>query len=151
MQVATTRFSTLAIEDQDTVLFPAGLPGLEDCRQWVLLVEPEGDARDANPVAWLQSTQYPEVALPLVSPRRFVPDYFLTAGREQLERLGLQTWQEADVLAVISRGEQGLILNLKAPLVFNRQRRLGSQVINTADWPISYSLAMEPMEVRRSA
>ena len=79
MQLATSRFGTLDIESHDILLFPTGIVAFEDCRNWVLL----GDA-DSPHVAWLQSASRPEVALAVVSPRKFVPDYQVHVTKSQI-------------------------------------------------------------------
>ncbi len=76
MQVQTTRFGTVEMRAEDVLLFPNGLLGMEDCRQWVLLADAQNDA-----LGWLQSLTRAEVALAVVSPRRYVPDYQLRVSR----------------------------------------------------------------------
>ena len=70
MNVETTRFGRLEVDSDDLLVFPAGLFGLESCRHWVLLADAQNDA-----LGWLQCTSRPDVAVAVVTPRRFVPDY----------------------------------------------------------------------------
>ena len=70
MRVNTTRFGRLEIQADDVLLFPNGVLGLEDCRHWVLLADAENEA-----LGWLQSISRPEIAMAVVSPRRFVPGW----------------------------------------------------------------------------
>src|SRR3977135_2307667 len=70
MRINTTRFGRLDIDPHERLLFPLGILGLEDCCEWVLLADAENDA-----LGWLQSTARREIALAVVSPRRFVPGY----------------------------------------------------------------------------
>ncbi|MCR4414731.1 MAG: flagellar assembly protein FliW, partial [Thermoguttaceae bacterium] len=65
MEVHSTRFGRIEFAADDILCFPEGLPGLTDCREWVLLADPEDDA-----VVWMQSISRPEIALAAVSPRR---------------------------------------------------------------------------------
>ena len=58
MNISTTRFGNLMIDDADVLTFVDGLIGMEDCRRWVLL----GDAENSA-LAWLQSVDRAEVAL----------------------------------------------------------------------------------------
>ena len=146
MDIATTRFGLLAIAPQETLRFPAGLPGLEECRHWVLLVEP-----GRPQVAWLQSIDRPEIALAVVDPRDYVPHYDVRVSRQQLLPLSLMEAADVQVLAVVSRDEHGLTLNLKAPLVINYQLGTGHQLVNNADWPVSYPLEGETTLLRKTA
>ena len=58
--------------------------GLEECREWVLLRQGDGE----EPM-WLQSVERPELALAVVRPRRFVPDYRVRLPRSELVLVGL--------------------------------------------------------------
>ena len=140
MQIHTTRFGMLEASSDDVLTFPAGLPGLEDCRRWVLLAD-----RDDQRLAWLQSLNRPDVALAVVNPRRFVPDYQLRLSRGDLAPLGLDGVEDAVVLAVVggqydAAGRFAATLNLKAPLVVNPRRRTGRQVVCYGDSPLRYVL-----------
>src|SRR6185503_19393487 len=97
MKITTTRFGSLAIEDADVLTFVDGLIGMEDCRRWVLLADAENSA-----LGWLQSLDRPEVALGVVSPRRFVPDYKVRVARRDLAPIGLEKPNDAQVLVIIS-------------------------------------------------
>jgi flagellar assembly factor FliW len=146
MQLATTRFGVLQVESQDLLTFSTGILGMERCRRWALLADAANDA-----VGWLQSVECPEVALAVVSPRRFVPHWQLRVGRVELAPLELQSTADAQVLAIVGSNEQGMTLNLKAPLVINVERRLGRQVISSADDPVQYPLLPQPLPLRKSA
>ena len=131
MEVHTTRFGRIHYSADDLLSFPEGLPGLTECREWVLLADPENDA-----VAWLQSVARPETALAVVSPRRFLPNYQLRVCRRELEPLGLDRLEANCVVAIVSPGPQGLTMNLQAPLVIDGQRRVGRQVIANGPAPM---------------
>jgi flagellar assembly factor FliW len=138
MVVRTTRFGTLRVHRDDTITFPLGLYGLEDCGEWALLV----DSHDAT-LGWLQSINRAEVALAVVSPRRFVSDYQIRASQTDLSCLNLADTDSAQVLVIVSKDEVGLSLNLKAPLVVNLDRRRGVQLVNSLDQPLQYRVSGE--------
>jgi flagellar assembly factor FliW len=146
MKITTTRFGTVVFEPEDLIRFPEGLLGLEACRQWVFLADGENDA-----LAWMQSIDRPEVALAVVSPRRFVPSYRIRVARHELEPLGFESVQSAEVLIVVGKSERSVTLNLKAPLVINLDRRLGRQVIANGDLPIQYELGDQLPALKKSA
>ncbi len=176
MEIKTTRFGPVQIEPDDVIRFPAGVLGLESCRDWVLL----GDARN-DALAWLQSVDQAEVALAVVSPRRFVADYQLRVTRRELAPLLLgdvidpcivndqgrspvsrrnpldsridhaKINKSAQVLVIASRAGHSISLNLKAPLVINIQRRLGRQVIGAGELPVRYKLGSTQPTLKKSA
>ena len=146
MQIQTTRFGFLEVEADAILTFPTGLLGLENCRHWVLLADAHNEA-----LGWLQSTSRPDIALAVVSPRRFVPYYQLRVARSELTPLALRDIKEAEVLAIVGRHEQAMTLNLKAPLVLNLEQRLGRQVVSSGDQPVQYLLEFERVPLRKSA
>ena len=146
MEINTSRFGPLRVESEDVLHFPAGLLGMEECQKWVLL----GDVQ--NPaVAWLQSVERPKLALAVVSPRRFVPDYRMRVARAELAPLEADDLQGVQALVVVGRSERGITLNLKAPLLVHPGRRLGRQVVTNGDLPIRYELNNGPLAWKKTA
>jgi flagellar assembly factor FliW len=145
MQISTTRFGTLSIDDADIISFPQGLIGMESCRRWMLLA----DARTPA-LGWLQCVDRPDVALAVVSPQRFVSTYQVRVSRRDVEPLGVRSADEAQVLAIVSDVKGRLALNLKAPLVIHLETRLGRQVIAKDDHPVQHIVG-SVLSLRRSA
>ncbi|HBB73472.1 MAG TPA: hypothetical protein DC048_03370, partial [Planctomycetaceae bacterium] len=96
MRITTTRFGRIDVTSGDVLHFPSGLPGLEDCRSWALLADSTNDA-----LGWLQSTTRGDVALAVVSPRRFVPDYQVRIPRSELSPLAIGDMRQAQVVVVV--------------------------------------------------
>lgn len=147
MHIDTSRFGAVQIEADDILLFPHGLIAFEDCRHWVLLSDAENES-----LGWLQCVSRPDVALPVISPRRFVPGYQLRIARSQLSPLELTQFDQAFLLTIVSQEERSLTVNLKAPIVVNLDRRLGRQVIATDEQPVAHLIGqrLRPL-LRKSA
>ena len=146
MDVPTSRFGNLCVSPQDMLTFRQGLIGYRELERWCLLADAE------NPtLGWLQSIDSPQVALGVVSPRRFVPQYQLRASRQDLQPLELAASRDAQVVVIVSRRPEGLSLNLQAPLVVNVENRQGCQVIARDPQPIQFLLPVERAELRRTA
>ena len=146
MRINTTRFGLIDVAAGDVIRFPSGLPGLEDCREWALLADAANDA-----VGWLQSTTRGEVALAVVSPRRFVPDYRVRIPRSELQPLALADVRDAQIVAVVGKTGTTLTLNLKAPIVINVATRTGRQVVASGDLPLRHELVPGRPPLKRSA
>jgi flagellar assembly factor FliW len=146
MQITTTRFGVVDIDPEDVLLFSNGLFAFESQRHWVLLADTDNDA-----VAWLQSLSDPAVALPLISPRRFVPSYQVRITRNQLTPLELAALDKAFVLTVVTRNHGRLTVNLKAPIIINLDRRVGRQVVVSDDQPLQLELPATTPALRKSA
>jgi flagellar assembly factor FliW len=146
MEIHSSRFGPIEVGPDDVIHFPEGLAGLGDCRHWVLLADAQNDA-----VAWMQSVDRPEVALAVVSPRRFVPGFRMHVARRELEPLQLEQIQAARVLAIVGKTDRSATLNLKAPLVINLDLRLGRQVITNGQLPLQYELGAALPTLKMSA
>jgi flagellar assembly factor FliW len=146
MEIHTTRFGPVDIHPNDVILFPSGILGLDDCQHWVLLADAQNEA-----LGWLQSTTHGDVALAVVSPKRFVPDHHVRVAPQELAPLALGGAEDTCVLAIVGRNDQSVTLNLKAPLVINLRRRLGRQVIDNADQPLQYEVTRQEEPRRKIA
>ena len=146
MELDTCRFGNVEITSADLLVFPNGILGLERCREWVLLADANNDS-----LGWLQSTERADVALAVVSPRRFVPNYQIRVPRRELSGLKMESLESAQVLVIVGKNENGCTLNLKAPLVFNLQQQLGAQVVAKDDHPLQYELQSPAAPLKKSA
>lgn len=146
MQITTTRFGRISIESDDVIEFPAGLFGLEDCRQWILLADAGSDC-----VGWMQSTTRPEIAFAVVSPRRFLPDYQVRIASHELAPLGLERLSDAKVLVIVGKNADGMTINLKAPLIISLPAKLGRQIVTNGDQPLQYLITENSTQMRKTA
>jgi len=145
MEVTTSRFGKLQAPPSDILLFEQGLIGLRTCRRWIVLADAQNPA-----LGWLQCIDDPDVALAVVSPRRFVPDYQLRVARQDLAPLGLASDRDAQIVVIVGRRPEGLCLNLRAPLVINVEGRRGRQVVAKDSLPIRLMLPRDE-ELRMTA
>ena len=146
MRIDTSRFGSIDIEPDDILLFPIGLIGLEHCRHWILLSDADNEY-----VGWLQSISAPDIALAVVSPRCYVPNYKVRIVKGDLISLQLTDTDNTFVLVVVGKEEETLTINLRAPILINLDRRLGKQVVTKDDQPLKHIIAALPGTLRRSA
>ena len=146
MRINTSRVGRIDVAAGDVLRFPSGLPGLEDCREWALLADAANDA-----LGWLQSTTRGDVALAVVSPRRFVPDYQVRIPRSELTPLDVADIRQAQVVVVVGTNGTSLTLNLKAPIVINLEARTGRQVVASGELPLQYELTSVRPPLKKSA
>lgn len=146
MEIRNPRFGTTDVDPADVLHFPEGIVGFADCRRWVLLADAENDA-----LAWMQSLDRPELALAVVSPRRFIPGFRMRVCRQELEPLQLEDIGLACVLVIVGKTDRATTLNLKAPIVINLPRRLGRQVLTNGQLPLQYELRGASKTLRMSA
>jgi flagellar assembly factor FliW len=137
MQIQSSRFGKIEVNHSDMLLMPHGLIGFETCRHWVLL-----SSQDNEDVAWLQSVALANVAVPVVSPRRFAPNYQAHVQRRDMELLHLHNDDKLYVLSIVSKSGATLTANLKSPILLNASRQIALQVVVTDDQPLAVPLRL---------
>ncbi|QDV23684.1 flagellar assembly protein FliW [Aureliella helgolandensis] len=137
MLVQTSRFGNVEASHEDILIFPQGLIGFESSRQWLILPDPENQE-----VAWLQSVAQTQVALPLVSPRKFATDYKVNIGKRQLAPLKLRNTDRVFIFNVVSKSGKTLTANLRSPIVINLTARLACQVITSDALPLALPISL---------
>lgn len=126
-----TKYLGEVVYGDDAVIdFPAGIPGFDLERRFILLAAP-----DLKPIVFMQSAATPELcftALPVFS---VMPGYQLSVSADDMALLGLPPGNQPVVgkhvacLAILHFGEQATTANLRAPVVVNLEARRGVQAI----------------------
>lgn len=143
MLLETARFGRLEYEARDLLLFTAGLIGFEQLHAWVLLRE--------DSLSWLQAVEDPRIALPLVSPFPYVPDYCLQLPASECQPLQLTSDDNAVVLVVVGQNQNRWTLNLRAPLILRPELRLGRQVVTVNEHSLQHALPLRSGSIRKCA
>ena len=120
-------------EDQ-VIHFPAGLPGFEAARKFIIMSVPEH-----QPFHWMESVDGQGIRFAIINPLAFRPDYQPKLKKEELASLNIKDPKEL-LLYVIVTLKQPLndsTANLAGPLFINIRERVGKQIIIEND---DYSL-----------
>jgi len=136
-KIETANFGNLDYDEAMTIEFPAGLPGYPDDRQFVLLDMEETD----DTFFWLQSVDDGEVCFPLMDVYKALPDYDPHVNPEELTELGEMGSDSLEIynIAVIPSDLSQTRVNLRAPVIFNRDTRKAKQVIcANEDYAVRY-------------
>ena len=80
-----------------------------------------------------------------------VADYQLRVDGKDLQSLQLDSLRDAQVIVVVSRQEERLTVNLRAPLLINVENRRGCQVVAKDAYPVRYPLSSCTLPLRRTA
>ncbi len=146
MMVKTSRFGQVESKQEEVIIFPQGLIGFEASRQWLIVPDPEN-----SDVAWLQSISQPQVALPVISPRKFAPGYKVNVPTRQLAPLKLRSPDQIYILNVVSKSGKTLTINLRSPIIVNLTQRLACQVITTDPLPLALPITLSGKPALRMA
>ena len=130
MQVNTTRFGVIEIEERELINFPWGIPGFEELKSYVLLQYKNG------PFQWLQSVEEPSVAFVVCPPDFIGMEYSVPESKKNVIKLHKQ--EDLVVLNIVSfnrdaEGKGGMRFHVKSPLLFNVEARVGYQWTMEAD------------------
>lgn len=133
MEIETTQFGRIEVKDEEIITFPLGIIGFEGIRRYVLL-----DHRPDSVFRFLQAVDEPDLAFILIDPRPFFPQYRLALTREELAEIEPNESDEIEVYGIVTLpgAVEKATVNLKAPVLINRARRLGMQwVLEEEDYP----------------
>jgi len=125
MEIVTKTYGKLEINEKQQVHFPKGLLGFDEYTDFAIIDSAQ------PPFFHLQSLQDPELSFIILSPDIFRPDFTLDIGSEELEDLLWEEEEELLVMAIVTIPRDGkpMTANLQGPLVMNRNKRIGKQVI----------------------
>jgi flagellar assembly factor FliW len=131
-----TAFGTFDVSPDEIISFPAGLPGFEECRRFVVL-----SSRELDPFKCLQSVEGPSASFLAVDPRRVFPGYRCVLSDVDRARLGESGEESLVWLAVVSVLDDQTLVNLRAPVVVNPARMLGYQLMpSNSLYPLRFEL-----------
>ena len=126
--------SGVAWSEDQVIQFPAGLPGFETARRFIIMSVPEH-----QPFHWMESVDGQGIRFAIINPLAFRPDYQPKIKKEELATLRIIDPKEL-LLYVIVTLKQPLsesTANLMGPLFINIRERVGRQIIIEND---AYSL-----------
>ena len=121
-----TRYGKQVVTKASLLNFPDGLPGFEDLRQYKLFHE-EGKST----VYYLQSTEDPDIRLPVVTPESCKVDFRIDLSDEEVEKLQIESADDLVVVVTVSDNRDepasGITANFMAPIIINTHSRIGIQ------------------------
>lgn len=129
MKIVTRKFGEIEIDEQKTLVMPEGLPGFPGFERFVLLEDPK-----AAPFCWLQSAEDPNLALVIMSPFVFKPDYQIDLNGFIASR-GWKGIKAEDLLiyVVINISEEAedkkITANLMGPIIINSKNNEAIQIV----------------------
>lgn len=123
-------FKNLVYSSNDILNFPSGIPGFEKNTQFVIVSIPE-----YAPFEWLVCIDGSQLRFAIINPLLFTPDYAPKIIKEQIEDLTIEKPEDLLLYAIVTIRENPLesTANLTGPLIINRAKKLGKQIITDDD------------------
>lgn len=120
------------------IKLPMGLLGFEQIKDYLLIINPAEE-----PLRWFQVKDNPSLAFVVVDPFLAAPDYQPDIPQADVEFLGLSSPNEAALFNIVTLHNDGrATINLKGPIVINRNTGFGKQVViaNAAEYSVRHPL-----------
>jgi len=127
LQIETSRFGTITVEEDQIFRLPEGIIGFPEWTRYLLV-----NHREGSPYLWLQSVENQDLAFVLMDPLDLVADYDIDLSPEDSDLLQLDQPVEIKALVVVNISRQQppeITANLLAPVVINSGKKIAKQVI----------------------
>lgn len=130
MKIKTKAFGEIEVSEKQRLHFKDGIFGFEDIQNFVLL-----DGESGSPFYWLQSEEMSEIAFLVIDPKMIVADYKLEIDKEDIRDLEIEKDEDILLFTIITIYDdpEKSTANLLGPLVINRIKHIGKQVISLND------------------
>jgi flagellar assembly factor FliW len=143
MDIETTRFGRITVDDERVISIPRGLLGFPDYTRYALI-----QTGEENYFFWLQCVEQPNLAFVVADPSIFFKDYEVPLRDENLQELQLEDLKESQVFVICNKVGEWLTGNLLGPIVVNAQTRVAQQAVLTdKKWTTRQPLMKLPTEV----
>lgn len=131
MLLKTTHFGEIDIKDKDIIEFNEGIVGFEDIHRYGIIKNQDSD----SPFSWLQAIEKPELAFAVIDPFAIKRDYDFVLNDEYVKALEIEDPSQVNVFAIVVVPEdlKKISMNLKAPVIVNKNNRKAAQVILDTD------------------
>ena len=128
MKVITKHFGEVEIDESKIVNFENGIYGFEDQKRFIMFYE---DEKSKNGICWMQSLDDVDLALPVINPVFWFPEYSPEVADEQILKIGDLKEDDLQLFSVVVVGEkiESMTTNLKAPVLVNMLTKKGIQTI----------------------
>ena len=126
MDIQSTRFGTMAVDDDRVIHFPNGLLGFPEHKRFALV-----QTGEENYFFWLQSVDEPNLAFVVTDPTIFFKEYQVPLREETWQDLQLADEGDVQCFVICNKVGEWLTGNLLGPLVVNAGNRLAQQIVLT--------------------
>ena len=110
VMIDSEHLGSVEVDEASVIELPAGILGFPEQRRYAVVA-----ADDSGLYSWLQSLDQPQLAFLAVVPSPFFPDYEPVISDEDCATIGLTDPADAQVLCLVTVGEDAVTANLLGP------------------------------------
>jgi flagellar assembly factor FliW len=130
MKIKTKYFGEIEIPESETILFPFGIYGFEECNRFVLLHDEEDDS---GVFMYLQSAEEEILCFIVMEPEIIAPNYSPKLPDDILRKIGADENDKDGiryiVMSIIREDISKSTVNLLGPIVINTEKKIAMQVV----------------------
>ncbi len=135
MKILTRDFGEVEATENDIISFEQKIFGFEEYTDYIMLFDDEFNGE----IAWLQSTEEPDLCFIIANPALTVNNYEPKFEKEAKKIVGEGTY-ECWLVMVVKEDFKESTVNLKSPIVINLDNQKAMQLILEEKHPIKYRL-----------
>jgi flagellar assembly factor FliW len=127
LEIQTSRFGSISVQDEKVILFPKGILGFSQNKRYILFPHSE-----RSPFYWLQSVEDGAVAFVVMSPQLVKDDYAVNIETSLLKELHAEEVAELEVMCIVNiphNQPDKMTINLLGPIIINVNKRCAVQII----------------------
>lgn len=136
--IDTRDFGKQEIQEETVITFPNGIFAFESITKYALL-SPLGE--EASPM-WLQNIESPAPCFIVFKPKELLNNYEPILSEDDLKVIQYEDGEKLEFLsiAVIPEDYKKTTINLKSPIVINRNKAIAIQVILQSEYQIKFPI-----------
>ena len=138
MNIVTTRFGEIDVDESKIIEMRGGVIGFEYLRKFILHIKDEN-----NPFWWFQSLEDGAIAFVVINPFTVKTDYEPVIDDNDARLLEIGSADDVVMLAIVTIRQIpfSVSANLRAPIVVNSKKRIAKQIVlEDQSYPIQYNL-----------
>ena len=127
MNIKTTRFGEIEINDDKIIEFEQGIPGFDEEKKFVIIPYDE-----KSPFLFMQSVKQEDLAFLIINPFLIFADYEFEIDDASIEDLTVKQSEDLLIYTIITMSEgdiKKMTTNLVAPIVINKENNKAKQVV----------------------
>lgn len=126
MELDAPKIGHIEYEEEDIVVMTTPMLGFANLNDFLLI-----STEQTYPFYWLQSIEDPEISFLMVETALFFPDYNPKLNRRDYKVLQAESLDELQrfAIVVVPKDPKDSTANLRAPIIFNPEKKLAKQTI----------------------
>ncbi len=117
MRIRNSQFGEIEFDEEIIITFPNGIIGFEELKKFIIVEDEE-----CKPFRWLISIEEPEIGFAILEPTFVLENYYQKVGFDP-KIFALFS------IVTLNRDISKISVNLKAPIVIDKSKKLGKQII----------------------